>query len=115
MTLSALCLAMVMYGEARGEGANGMLHVAETVINRAASPEYPDTVCEVVNQPGQYYAVKGRGKEWRTATGLAEDILAGENILPNTGATHFFSGQVPHWADKMQLVAKVGSHMFYKE
>lgn len=115
MTLSALCLAMAMYGEARGEGVDGMLHVAETVINRAAHPQYPDTICGVVNQPGQYVPKRGDNKEWRTASGLAEDILAGEDILPQTGATHFHNGQAPHWAGKMQNVATYGAHRFYRE
>lgn len=115
MTLSALCLAMAMYGEARGEGVDGMLHVAETVINRVSMPSYPDTICGVVNQPSQYAPKLGYNKEWKTAAGLAEDILVGEDILPQTGATHFHSGKAPYWAGMMRHVATYGAHRFYKE
>src|SRR4051794_40469525 len=46
-----LCLAKAVYFESRGEKLEGQLAVAEVVLNRVASPEYPDTICGVVTQP----------------------------------------------------------------
>lgn len=115
MTAAALCLAMVMYAEARGEGAEGMLRVAEVVVNRVAIDRYPDDVCSVVKQPSQFAYMEGEGKPWRTAVGIAQDVIAGEDVLPDTGATHFHSGQAPYWADSMQHVATYGGHRFYRE
>src|SRR4029434_5577000 len=47
------CWAAAVYFEARGEPIEGQLAVAEVVLNRAASGEYPSSICEVVMQPAQ--------------------------------------------------------------
>ena len=47
-------LARVVYLEARGECAEGRQAVAEVVLNRVQSDAFPDTVAEVVFQPGQF-------------------------------------------------------------
>src|SRR3954462_8805746 len=44
----AECLAEVMYYEARGEGVDGEKAVAEVVLQRAKSADYPNTLCGVV-------------------------------------------------------------------
>ncbi len=44
------CLATALYFEARGEGIKGQAAVAEVILNRVESPQFPRTVCGVVNQ-----------------------------------------------------------------
>lgn len=81
-----LLLSRVIYREA---GSNWLseewkMSVGEVVLNRVASPEFPDTIREVVMQPGQY---GGRTKEFkylkpsRTCTEIALRLLSGERIL----------------------------------
>jgi hypothetical protein len=56
-------LAKIIYAEA-GSGwlpEEWKFCVGEVVMNRVASPEFPDTVEEVLMQPGQYY---GRGSRY---------------------------------------------------
>ena len=48
------CLAETVYHEARGESIDGQMAVAETVINRVRSGDFPRTICGVVRQPGQF-------------------------------------------------------------
>lgn len=43
-------LAQTVWHEARGEGMNGWVAVAEVILNRVNSPLYPDTIHEVVYQ-----------------------------------------------------------------
>lgn len=43
-------LAQTIWHEARGEGMNGWVAVAEVILNRVNSPLYPDTISEVVYQ-----------------------------------------------------------------
>ena len=50
MITAATCLAMALYYEARGEGPDGMLAVAEVVINRVQHPDFPGTVCDVIKE-----------------------------------------------------------------
>jgi hypothetical protein len=44
------CLSEALYFEARGETVKGIFAVAEVILNRVDSPNYPDTVCEVIYQ-----------------------------------------------------------------
>src|SRR5687768_8008921 len=46
------CLAKTIYFEARGESEQGQRAVAAVVLNRVRSPDFPDSVCEVVHQGG---------------------------------------------------------------
>ena len=59
--------------------------VGEVALNRVASPEFPDSLEEVIAQPGQYY---GRGDSFFAGLKPSEDsavaalrLLEGERIL----------------------------------
>lgn len=45
-----LCLSLNLYHESRNQSFAGMIAVANVVMNRVASEDYPNTVCEVVRQ-----------------------------------------------------------------
>jgi Cell wall hydrolyses involved in spore germination len=47
-------LARLAWREARGEGLLGMRLVIEVVLNRVLSDKFPNTVFEVLYQPGQF-------------------------------------------------------------
>ena len=47
-------LARLVYLEARGECEAGQQAVAEVVLNRVLSDQFPDTVEDVIFQPGQF-------------------------------------------------------------
>ena len=48
------CLVRNVYHECRGESLIGQAAVAHVTLNRVRSPAYPDTVCGVVWQSGQF-------------------------------------------------------------
>ena len=48
------CLATAVYFESMGESLEGQLAVAEVVINRAESGQYPSNWCAVVKQKAQF-------------------------------------------------------------
>lgn len=55
MAVSALmCMALAIYMEARGEPIETKVAVAAVTLNRTKHKDYPSTVCDVVNQRGQY-------------------------------------------------------------
>lgn len=80
-------LAKIIYAEA---GSNWLsdewkLCVGEVVLNRVASPEFPDTVSEVIYQKGQYY---GSGSTYfesllpdERCVLLAKRLLEGERVM----------------------------------
>lgn len=48
------CLAKVIYHEARGEHPEGKAAVAKVTLNRKKNKNFPDNVCGIIAQPGQY-------------------------------------------------------------
>ena len=125
------CLAEVLYYEARGEGETGEKAVAEVVMARLKSPDYPKTICGVVHEgadrPGKHcqfsFACDGSLKRtrdalaWERASTLAVSILGGAVKLGGqTGhAIAYHSASVtPDWADDMLKTAQIGNHIFYR-
>ena len=84
-------LSKIIYAEA---GSNWLdmewkMAVGEVVLNRMASPEFPDTMREVLEQPGQYY---GRGSRYfenlrpsPACVEAARRLLEGERVLGEPG------------------------------
>lgn len=111
ITKAALCLASVIYAEARGEPVDGQIAVAQVVINRVFDPRWPDDVCQVAHQPAQFATLT---PDARTVD-LAVQILNFEHDDVSGGATHFFSGSPPWWAQKLDYVGKIAGHTFMVE
>jgi len=44
------CLSEALYHEARGTPDEGLRAVGEVILNRAADPRFPDTICGVIDQ-----------------------------------------------------------------
>jgi spore germination cell wall hydrolase CwlJ-like protein len=128
-----LCLTLVVYFEARGELAqdnSAGYAVAEVVMNRVASPRFPNTVCEVIKQHREgsgprscqfSFYCDGLVEEMKEESAakesrlIAADVLAGRNLL-GIEADHYHTTSVsPSWSTSMELVGKVGSHLFYKQ
>lgn len=114
-----VCLAKVIYYEARGEPRKGKLAVAKVTLNRLNSGKFADTVCDVVYQPGQYSWVKKPQKirdlkAWSESVELAKyAISTGVAELQHFPALYFHNVQVkPAWR-KRRVVARIGRHIFY--
>ncbi len=63
--------------------------VGEVVLNRMASPEFPETMREVLEQPGQYYGKNSRYFNSllpsEACTEAARRLLEGERVLGEPG------------------------------
>jgi hypothetical protein len=62
--------------------------VGWTILNRASSPDFPNTICGVVNQRGQYATNQNPTQEM---IDLASSLIANPGADITGGATHFFS------------------------
>jgi N-acetylmuramoyl-L-alanine amidase len=114
----ALCLARAVYFEARGEPLEGQLAVAQAIINRTASARYPDSICAVVHQPGQFTFRHGQpvkqGTSWQNAKAIAH--IASQSLWTEVApkAISFHAAYVrPAWRGKTR-VAQIGRHIFYR-
>jgi spore germination cell wall hydrolase CwlJ-like protein len=133
------CLAVMVYGEARGEDKTGMQAVAYTALNRAVK----STVCSVILAPNQYSifnnnpALRNAAKSshtkpvqknsidedsWEQAVTVAKDVMNREVKDPTNGATHYIAPKLmsikkyhyPKWSKTFKLTAVIGNHKFYK-
>lgn len=80
-------LSKIIYAEAGSVWLpmDWKMAVGEVVLNRVASPEFPDTMREVLEQPGQYY---GKGSRYfdslkpsAECVEAARRLLEGERVL----------------------------------
>lgn len=121
------CLSTAIYFEARGETLRGQFAVAEVILNRVDSPDYPSTICGVTQQRGgggcQFsYVCDGRADQmrdpeavWR-ASRIARVMMDGAPRALTMGATHFHTRWVnPGWARRFPQTAAIGAHLFYKQ
>jgi N-acetylmuramoyl-L-alanine amidase len=119
MLESVLCLSLALYHEARSEPLEGQLLVAEVVMNRVKSKDFPTTICEVVYQPGQFswsdkqLTIKEE-KVFLDAVTLAGEVYWGQVELPGTKALFFHSGPRKGFFNTRKKVGKYGEHTFYE-
>lgn len=112
------CLAEAIYYEARSEDKLGKLLVAEVVLNRTEDERFPNSVCKVVSQVGQFPWYKNKGEknpeQWKKSKLLAKSILVGSIELPETGSLFFHSGKKPRGWSRMSKTTRHGNHTFYR-
>lgn len=125
------CLAVMIYGEARGENFYGKSAVAWTAVNRLDRMPY-NGLCHVVLS-GQYHALKKHDYRVAATTGKAPrkyNTVAWEESQkvaklvyqdtipdPTKGATHFVNPKKlkhrPQWTRKLKKTVVIESHEFY--
>ena len=129
------CLAQNIYYEARGSNLADRAGVANVVMNRTKDRRYPETICEVVRQGRQdangnmirnqcQFSWYCDGKSdvpqdidrWIDAQMLAWEMIENNKYRGLTeGATHYHATYVsPSWARDLQLVGRIGAHIFYR-
>lgn len=120
------CMAESIYFEASSQSLVGKIAVGMVVLNRVSKPNYPKTVCGVVNQrlgdtcmfswTCQDNRTIRNQAEWKQSQQVAYDLLSRDRkdlVDITEGATHFHNASVkPGW--RLKKVAKIDDHQFYK-
>ena len=129
------CMALNVYYEARGSNLADQAAVADVVMNRVNDSRYPDTVCSVVKQglkdsngnmrrnkcqfswycDGKHDRPQDEDR-WVEAQSIAWNMVEENKYRGITeGATHYHATYVnPRWASTLQLVGRIGAHIFYR-
>lgn len=122
------CLALNVYWEARGRPLESQAAIAHTTLNRVANPDFPGTLCAVVQQGGELrgqcqfgWWCDGKGDEpqnaesWCEALAVARQARADPAADPTGGALYFHHhGRDLAWTEKLQPLGRIGKHVFYK-
>lgn len=119
--------ARTVWGEARGESANGKLGVAFVIVNRAAATKASlQAVCEKPlqfscrnkndpNEP-QLRAVQYDDPVLRDCLAAVLLALTPSERDPTSGSKHYHvTGTVAWWAAGKKPVAEIGAHVFYSD
>lgn len=123
------CLAEALYFEARGETVKGQFAVAEVILNRVKSEQFPNTVCGVINQgTGKRYQcqftytcdgheeVINEPTAFERVAKVARLMLDGVNPRLTKGATYYHTTAVnPRWARTFTNTTRIGVHLFYRD
>jgi spore germination cell wall hydrolase CwlJ-like protein len=124
------CLATAIYFEARGESLKGQKAVGEVIMKRTRQAGRPKTVCGVVYEGSERrtgcqfsFTCDGiadrvrDGSAWTRAKKAAAAVLrSGGRGKFSRGATHYHANYVtPYWASSMRKVARIGTHIFYRD
>ena len=123
------CLALNIYHEARGEPLKGQVAVAQVVLNRVAHVRFPNEVCAVIKDGGEWprgfcqfsWWCDGRSdaplesKAWRESLALADAVLSGAHGDPTKGALWYHATSVtPAWREEFDRTGRIGDHIFYR-
>lgn len=126
-TYEVEALQEVVYHEARGEGFEGMVAVAQVIMNRVRHKKFPDTIHEVRSQNKQfsYYSVpfkltmKERKSELKAlliSVGVYTGIYKIDKFT-NSVLYHVCQGKrkvKPKWDwKKLRYDGRLGNHCFY--
>ncbi|MEJ6389063.1 cell wall hydrolase [Gymnodinialimonas ulvae] len=123
------CLTEALYFEARGEPIEGQYAVAEVILNRVDHPNYPNSICGVINQgTGRQFACQftytcdGRPEDiddqgaWGRLGQISRIMIDGAPRDLTAGATHYHADWVnPQWASLYPRTADIGIHYFYRQ
>ena len=119
------CMRKALYFEARGETLPGQFAVAEVILNRVDSPDYPKSVCGVVKSTGRgacafSWVCDGNSDVMRDpvatdrAGRIAQLMLNGAPRTLTMGATYFHTRAVrPNWG-RVIKTAEIGAHLFFR-
>lgn len=114
-TYSHDLLARLVTAESRNEPFEGKVAVAEVVLNRIASNEFPNSLYEVIYQENQFQPVRN-GTINEHATDLAkqavDEALNGSNIAQDALFFYNYQTAESRWLDSLPTITQIGNHTF---
>lgn len=116
-----LWLARIISAESRGEPLNGQVAVGNVILNRVASPDYPNTIYGVIfdRKHGVQFEPVLNGTVWdepaESAVAAAKLCLEGVDL--SRGCIYFYNPALAqnNWiGQNREYVMTIGTHRFYR-
>jgi N-acetylmuramoyl-L-alanine amidase len=121
------CLSQAVHGEAGNQSMEGKIAVAYVIINRTKSSNFPDDVCAVVRQRGQFDFLKkvtwikedkpGVKKQMEESIKASLVAWQGDRADPTHGSLYFVNPKLAtdkNWLVHYKVTARIGDHAFYR-
>lgn len=110
----SLVLQKIAIAEAQSEGIGGMAFVMQTILNRVESPNFPDTIYDVISEHGQFTTFSNGMYEKAQPTENSEKALELLNLLQNRGQLYFEVTSNDSWkSNNLTYVFTYCNHTFY--
>jgi spore germination cell wall hydrolase CwlJ-like protein len=109
------CIEIAVQHETTGKLYQGAVEVAEVVINRSKSSDYPSTPCAVIYQKKQFtniYKTKKASKEAKEAVKIALTRYEDGTANKTTVAFHSLKRTPRSWRN-LVFKFRIGRHRFY--
>ena len=108
-------LAKCIHAEARGESYLGKVAVGAVILNRVASPDFPNTVYGVIYQPWAFTCTEDGQinlEPDRASYQAAQDALNGWD--PTYGCIYYYNPKTAtsSWIWSREVVTTIGDHVF---
>lgn len=126
--MQELCLAIAIWYESNGESRKGQESVAEVILNRVSSDHFPNTICGVIKQKGQFsfynknvslsnppriiYKNTQSMQQWETSKEIARQQLI-QKTNHVKGSLFFNTTRLGVRYKTNELPRKIGGHVFY--
>ncbi|KKI90861.1 sporulation specific N-acetylmuramoyl-L-alanine amidase [Bacillus sp. SA1-12] len=109
-------LARVVRAEAQSEPFKGKVAVANVVLNRVESPKFPDTIEEVIYQPGQFQPVANGEINKPADQASVQAVQAALSNMRHVAqdSLFFYNPDIAEnrWLDSRETTVKIGEHVF---
>jgi N-acetylmuramoyl-L-alanine amidase len=115
-----LCLAKIVRHEAANQSMTGQLAVAQLVMNRVESPRFPNAICDVAHQRGQFFNTNAYNpsqsdQRWENALEVAIDARNGISDPVVGDAVFYHAAYVtPRFHRSRPRVTQIEDHIFYR-
>lgn len=109
-------LARLVYAEANGESYRGKVAVANVVLNRVESKQFPDTITGVIYQAGQFSPVTNGSINNKADSDSLRAVHDAISNRSDTEALFFYNPKTANsrWLDGKSTVNVIGNHTFKK-
>lgn len=119
-------LACLVHAEAGDQSYEGKLAVANVVLNRVKSGKYPDTIKDVIYQPGQFTVAKSgslakqlakydnySSKSHQLTIKAAKSALSGANNIGSRLYFNMYKAAAKKGYDQLKTSVKIEDHLFW--
>lgn len=115
---SLFWLSRIIMAECGHEPLKGQMSVGNVVLNRVASPIFPNSVKEVLAQKNQFSPYKNGKLAERNpneSSVIAAKLVLDGGVVAETRGALFFDGGGKSWAARNRdFITAIGNHKFYR-